>query len=207
MMIEFWNERYREAGWAYGMHPNQWMEKKLPIAPSNSHALFAAEGQGRNAVHAAQQGWNVSAFDLSEAGRERALGLAKEKEVELDYKISDALAIDYPKESFDLLVLIFAHFPAKRRTEIHRHLLELLRPGGHIIFEAYTKEQLVYQKEHQSGGPQQWDMLFNLEEIGRDFSTCDIIELEMGETVLAEGKYHQGRAHTLRFFGSKQRFI
>lgn len=203
-MIEFWNERYREEGWAYGMEPNQWLKKKLHPASSNAQALFAAEGQGRNAVYAAEQGWKVSAFDLSEAGRQRALELAREKGVELDYKISDALAVDHPKESFDLLVLIFAHFPAGKRMEIHRHLLELLRPGGLVIFEAYTKEQLAYQKAHQSGGPQQWEMLFNLEEIGREFSTCDIIELEMGETVLAEGKYHQGKAHTVRFIGCKR---
>ena len=41
--------------------------------------LFVCEGEGRNAVYAAQKNWDVTAFDLSEEGKNKALNLAQKK--------------------------------------------------------------------------------------------------------------------------------
>jgi hypothetical protein len=202
-MIEFWNERYKEEGWAYGKAPNEWFRKRLEQIDVPGRALFVAEGQGRNAVYAAGLSWEVSALDLSEEGRNRALQLAKSEGLEIDYRLEDAGSTSFQMASFDLLVLVFAHFPGNKSTDIHAHLLSLLKPGGDIIFEAYSKKQLAYQKLYQSGGPQDASMLLDLEEVGRDFKGCDILSLELGETHLNEGKYHIGKAHTIRFHGRK----
>jgi hypothetical protein len=63
-MKDFWNERY---GWdesAYGEQPNEYFKKQLAqLEPGE--ILMPAEGEGRNAVHAAKSGWHVKAFDTS----------------------------------------------------------------------------------------------------------------------------------------------
>ncbi len=85
-MRDFWNVRYSEEIYAYGTAPNVFFSSELKKLPPGK-ALFPAEGEGRNAVYAATCGWNVIAFDQSEAGKEKALQLAAKKGVEIDYAV------------------------------------------------------------------------------------------------------------------------
>jgi len=55
--------------------------------------LFPAEGEGRDAVYAAFQGWEVVAFDISNKGREKALNLAREKQVSVHDEVSGVLEV------------------------------------------------------------------------------------------------------------------
>ena len=72
-MLAHWNDRYSNPEYAYGTAPNEWFKEQLTHLPGKGRILLPAEGEGRNAVFAAKQGWEVSAFDPSEAGREKAL--------------------------------------------------------------------------------------------------------------------------------------
>jgi 2-polyprenyl-3-methyl-5-hydroxy-6-metoxy-1,4-benzoquinol methylase len=198
-MKQFWNERYNEDVFAYGTAPNQFLKDTIHFLPQGN-ILFVAEGEGRNAVFAAKKGLNVSAFDYSESGQQKALSLAQMHNVTIDYLVSDVLALPYEKESFDGLVLIFAHFPAEIRKEAHLKLLELLKPGGKIIFEAFGKEQLNYT----SGGPKDIDMLFSEEEVKNEFPVISFDRLSTEKIVLDEGLFHQGEGVVVRFIGTKK---
>ena len=80
---EKWNQNFSHPDYVYGKAPNVFLKQELDkLAPQT--ILFAAEGEGRNAVYAAQRGWKVSAFDISTAGRQKALRLAAENGVALD---------------------------------------------------------------------------------------------------------------------------
>ena len=81
-MKEFWNERYYENGYAYGEEANIFFkEELLKLKPGN--ILLPAEGEGRNAVFAAKQGWEVEAFDISDVGKEKAIQLARKNGVNI----------------------------------------------------------------------------------------------------------------------------
>lgn len=198
-MKQFWNERYDEDVFAYGTAPNQFLKDTIHFIPQGN-ILFVAEGEGRNAVFAAKKGLKVSAFDYSESGQQKALSLAQMHNVTIDYLVSDVLALPYEKESFDGLVLIFAHFPAEIRKHAHLKLLELLKPGGKIIFEAFGKEQLNYT----SGGPKDIDMLFSEEEVHNEFPAISFDSLSTEKIVLDEGLFHQGEGVVVRFIGTKK---
>ena len=60
-MKEFWNSRYQEKEYAYGLEPNLFFKSEL-IKLIPGKALFPAEGEGRNAVFAAKSGWEVTAL-------------------------------------------------------------------------------------------------------------------------------------------------
>jgi hypothetical protein len=67
-----WNERYANEEFAYGEEPNNYLKEQLTKLDAGK-ILFPAEGEGRNAVFAAKEGWTVSAFDISNEGLRKAL--------------------------------------------------------------------------------------------------------------------------------------
>jgi cyclopropane fatty-acyl-phospholipid synthase-like methyltransferase len=164
-MKEFWNQRYGRTEFAYGTFPNVFFANQLTdIKPGK--ALFPAEGEGRNAVFAAKNGWDVLAFDISEAGKTKAEQLAKTAGVQISYEVVAADQFSSEKESFDLLVLIFAHFPEAKRREFHRHLIQFLRPGGMLILEAFSKEHIHFNSANEkAGGPKDLSMLYAVDEL------------------------------------------
>jgi 2-polyprenyl-3-methyl-5-hydroxy-6-metoxy-1,4-benzoquinol methylase len=99
--------------------------------------LFPAEGEGRNAIYAATQGWNVNAFDQSIEGK--AQKLANKHDVAINYEVGEFQSIGYQENQFDAIALIYAHFPADKKSSYHKILTTYLRPGGIVIFEAFSK--------------------------------------------------------------------
>jgi 2-polyprenyl-3-methyl-5-hydroxy-6-metoxy-1,4-benzoquinol methylase len=197
-MNDFWNERYAEKEYAYGDLPNQFLKIQLDQLKAG-HILFVCEGEGRNAVYAAQQNWQVEAFDLSEEGKKKALLLAEQNKVSLTYQIQDAATVSYPENSFDAVALIYAHFPVAIRQAVHHKIMHWLKPEGIVILEAFNPMQL----ENTSGGPKELSMLYTPEMVQNDFKYLSIQQLSMETISLNEGKYHRGKADVIRFVGKK----
>ncbi|SHM08990.1 Methyltransferase domain-containing protein [Chryseobacterium contaminans] len=199
-----WDERYSSKKFAYGTEPNNYLREQLSqLQPGK--ILFPAEGEGRNAVFAVTQGWQVSAFDISEQGRQKALQLAEQNGVTIDYQVGELQTLDYHKEQFDVIALIYAHFPGDIKSSIHQMLDQYLRKGGFIIFEAFSKKHLEYiAKNEKVGGPKDIESLFSIEEIKADFPGYSIIELQETEIELQEGLFHNGTGSVIRFVGQKQ---
>ena len=203
-MKQFWDERYANREYAYGEEANKFLKQELEKLPAGT-ILFAAEGEGRNAVFAAKIGWEVSAFDISAEGRKKALELAKKNKVEIDYRIGELEELDYSNQYFDAIALIFAHFPTAIKSTYHKTLTNYLRKDGLVIFEAFSKKNLEYLSESNPvGGPKDVDMLFSIEEIKADFPGFEIIELEETQIELNEGLFHNGRGSVIRFVGRKK---
>ncbi len=204
MMKDFWNKRYSKQEFIYGETPNEYLKEKLSGMPAGK-ILFPAEGEGRNAVFAAAQGWEVSAFDQSEEGKKKAEVLADKNGVKIDYRISEVEHSYYPEASFDALVLIFAHFPGSRRKAWHRKLSTFVKKGGRLILEGFSKQHREKQQVNpRAGGPGDLDMLYDLDELVDDFEGFDFIEVYETETELNEGNYHQGKASVIRILATKK---
>lgn len=202
-----WDNRYKDHEFAYGKAPNSffevWLKKFEPGA-----VLMPADGEGRNGVFAAQLGWNVTSFDLSKEGQSKALQLAKERGVTLQYLVGEQAQLGLEKEKFDAIGLIYAHVSAEKKSIFHRELNDYLRPGGIVIFEAFSKKHLHFRNlDPKVGGPDDLNMLFSKSEIMADFENYDILMLEEEEIILNEGKYHNGRGSVIRFVGRKTAMI
>ncbi|KMQ64761.1 methyltransferase [Chryseobacterium angstadtii] len=201
--LERWNDRYKGEEFAYGTKPNTYLKEQLETLKPGS-ILFPAEGEGRNAVFAATQGWKVSAFDISSEGKNKALQLAGHHHVTIDYQIGELQTLNFQPEQFDAIALIYAHFPADIKSSIHKMLDRYLRQDGIIIFEAFSKSHLDYVARNEKvGGPKDIDSLFSIDEIRADFSNYSIIELEEKEIELSEGLFHNGTGSVIRFKGQK----
>ena len=198
-MKDFWNERYANKEYAYGIEPNRFLKEILETIPAGK-ILFPAEGEGRNGVYAAKKGFEVFAFDNSVEAKNKATMLAQKQNVKIDYQLCEFENLNYTENYFDVIALIFAHFPQNIRKSYHLKLLTYLKPNGLIIFEAFSKEQINFN----SGGPKQIEMLFSEEEIKNEFPNIEFKFLETIETNLDEGPFHQGRANVVRFIGTKK---
>jgi 2-polyprenyl-3-methyl-5-hydroxy-6-metoxy-1,4-benzoquinol methylase len=201
--IEKWNNRYRDNEYAYGEEPNNYLKEQLTVL-NVGNILFPAEGEGRNAVFAAGLGWTVHSFDISAAGRDKAMRLAEKHGVSIEYQVGELATLNYSPEQFDVIALIYAHFPANIKSIYHKQLSGYLRKGGVVIFEAFSKNHLRYISENPKvGGPTDIQALFSIEEIQADFAKYEIIELAEKEIELNEGLYHLGKGSVIRFVGRK----
>lgn len=198
MAKEFWDQRYAEKGFVYGHQPNFFFCKELgKLQPGR--LLLPGEGEGRNAVFAARRGWEVVAFDQSREGQRKALELAAQKKARIRYEVTTIDNFEATPESFDCLALIFVHFPSGERRQVHQKLMTYLKPGGTMIMEVFSKDQLG----RKSGGPQHLDFLYSKEDLREDFSVLATLDLEETETELKEGRYHEGMASVIRVIGKK----
>lgn len=194
-----WDLRFSGSEYVYGTDPNTFFAEQLESL-SIGNILFPCEGEGRNAVYAASKGWNTVAFDGSFQGKVKAENLANEKKVDIHYVLGNAETIEFPKDSFDAIVLIFAHFPDAIRSTIHQKMLTWLKPGGTLILEAFNPLQIPYT----SGGPKDISMLYTKQMMMSEFKDLSTIILSEEETALNEGPLHQGIAQVLRFVGRKR---
>ncbi|EJF54967.1 methyltransferase family protein [Saprospira grandis DSM 2844] len=203
-MKEFWNQRYGAEDFAYGRRPNRYFAAHLhDVEPGK--ILLIAEGEGRNAIFAAQNGWDVCACDLSEEGQEKALAWAKKEGLDLRYDLGDFGALDYPKESFDALGLVYAHFPPHLKVDYLRKAANLIKPGGLLLLEGFAKGHTVYQEKNPAvGGPKNVEMLFDKEEMLEIFSDFEFSILKEEVIELQEGLYHNGEAEVLRIMAQKK---
>lgn len=202
--LKMWDDRFGKNEYAYGIEPNDYLKEQLEKL-DKGNILFPAEGEGRNAVYAAKQGWKVSAFDLSKEGRKKALKLADENEVDIDYQIGELAELDYNNEQFDVIALVFAHFNAEIRSVYHDMLSKYLRKGGLLIIEAFSKKHLAFRNENPKvGGPRDLKTLCSIEEFKTDFKNFEIIELIEKEIELNEGNFHIGKGSVIRYLGRKK---
>jgi len=198
MTKEFWNERYADSAYIYGTEPNTYFRLKLDSI-SKGKLLLPAEGEGRNALYAASLGWQVDAFDYSELAKRKAEILAANAGLTLNYRIMAAEDMNLEPDSYDVIGLFYFHLPAELRLMVHKACIKALKPGGTILMEAFTPEQLQYN----SGGPKNETWLYTPEMIQSDFAELNIAELTKITIQLEEGEGHKGEASVLRLMAVK----
>lgn len=197
-MKSFWDERYSGDEFAYGTKPNVFFKEQIKnLSPGN--LLLPAEGEGRNAVYAALEGWKVIAFDQSEVARQKAEKLAMDFMVNINYEVCDQKDFDIDENYFDCVALIFVHMPIEFRDDFHQKMLRFLKPGGKLILEGFEKSQI----NNSTGGPKNTDMLFSKKELFNDFKSLKNISVSEDEVQLNEGKFHNGISSIIRLTGIK----
>lgn len=203
-MKEFWDERYAKEEFAYGEMPNKFFKEQIDqLKPGR--ILLPADGEGRNGVYAATENWEVEAFDISKSGKDKADKLAESKNVTISFNVGPLESQSYQKNSFDVIALIFAHFPSNLKEKYHETFVNLLKPGGKIILEAFSKDHLkLSSKNPEVGGPKDIDILYSVDEIKKYFDGFQFEILKQEEVELLEGKYHKGLSSVVRFVGTKQ---
>ena len=197
--VNFWDERYSSHEYIYGTEPNIFFKECIDRAAVGGKLLLPGEGEGRNAVYAAKLGWYVDAFDQSKCGQIKALKLASNNNVSINYSVIDLINFRPNNDYYDMAANIFVHLDSETRFIFHNKIISSVKNGGKIILELFSKNQLG----KNSGGPQDAKMLCSIEEIRNDFKELKILILEEKTIYLDESDKHRGEASVIRFIGEK----
>jgi hypothetical protein len=193
-----WNQRYATEEFVYGTSPNSFLVQNTHYL--TSPVLSLAEGEGRNAVYLASQGLEVLGVDGSEMGLAKAEKLAASRSLTIQTQVVDLATYLPPANTFGSVISIFAHLPSPLRKRLYPLVEASLKPGGIIVLEAYTKEQLA----RNTGGPKDPDMLIGCADLAREFPNLEIILSQEIEREVIEGKFHTGLASVVQFVGRKK---
>src|SRR5690348_15769107 len=135
-----WDKRYSSEEYAYGKAPNDFLVEKYNHIPKGK-ILSLAEGEGRNAVFLAKQGYSVTAVDASQVGLGKAKTLAKANGVAIELVQADLARFDIGENRWDGIVSIFCPLPSSLRKELHKRVVAGLKSNGVFLLEAYTPNQ------------------------------------------------------------------
>lgn len=111
-----WDERYTEEGFAYGTEPNDFLKAEYSRIPKGGRVLCLAEGEGRNAVFLARQGYAVTAVDQSAVGLQKAKNFAAEHDVDITTEVANLADYELGTEAWDGIVSISAHVPPDKKS-------------------------------------------------------------------------------------------
>jgi len=198
MNPDFWNERYAEELFAYGEAPNDFLASVAGRLPPE-RTLEIGCGQGRNAVFLAQRGMLVTAVDSAGVGLDRGRELAARRHVDVEWILHDLATFDPGHGCWEVIVAIFVHLPADLRRVVHARLVEALAPGGFLVLEAYTPDQLA----RGTGGPPVASMLMSLDDLRDEFVGLDFVHAEELIRPVTEGAYHTGDAAVVQIVARK----
>jgi SAM-dependent methyltransferase len=186
-----WNQRFAGDEFLFGTDPNDWLRENVHHLPPGGRVLCVADGEGRNSVWLAKQGFVVEAFDIADVGVEKARRLAAREGVHVHYRVADCDAYAWPEAAYDGVAAIFVQFadPAMRRRLFAR-VVTSLRDGGVLVLQGYTPKQL----EYRTGGPPHASHLYTETMLREAFAALEIVALREYEADVAEGRGHHGRS-------------
>lgn len=197
-----WDARFGGDDFLFGSAPNAYLASCRPLLAAGQTALAVADGEGRNSVWLAQQGLLVDAFDLSAVGVAKAGQLAQRAGVAVKLHVTDCDGWDWRVEQYDVVAAIFIQFagPALRQR-LFDNIIATLKPGGLLILQGYTPQQLDYN----TGGPGLAAHLYTVPMMRAAFRALEILDLREYDSVLAEGRGHAGNSALLGLVARKRR--
>lgn len=200
MSNTFWDSNYAAADYKYGTDPNTFLVGNAHLIKEASTVLVPGDGEGRNSIWLARQGFKVIAQDGSEVGQAKAKLLAKTHDVTPEFILADLATWEPEPASVDAVVLTYVHLPPEIRRSVHRRIANALKPDGILILEAFHPRQL----SKTSGGPKSEDMLYTRAMLRDDFEDLIVEECSSEvEVILNEGSGHHGSAYVTRFVGNR----
>ncbi|GAB14534.1 putative methyltransferase [Arthrobacter globiformis NBRC 12137] len=137
-----WDEMYRSRPRVWSGRPNpQLVAEAAGLEPGT--ALDLGCGEGADALWLAEQGWAVTAVDVSAVALERAeqhaAGSAAGSRITWLQRDLDAWA---PTEQFDLVSAQFLHSTEAPWQRPHRVAADAVRPGGTLLIVGHHPEGL-----------------------------------------------------------------
>ncbi len=194
-----WNDRYGQSEYYYGTEPNTFLVDQVNQIKKNEKILCLAEGEGRNAVFLAKNGFQVTAVDSSQVGLDKLAELAQKNNVVIETVCCDLNAFIFESNYWSGIVSIWCHLPSELRAKVHKGVVSSLKPGGVFILEAYRPEQLNFK----TGGPQNADLMPTLSQIVAELPGLKPVMAREIERSISEGIGHQGMSAVVQFVGTK----
>jgi SAM-dependent methyltransferase len=193
-----WDQRYDCDEYVYGIAPNDFLVS-MAGRLSGEKLLCLGEGEGRNAVWLAEQGFRVTAVDASAVGLDKARRLARDRGVKIDTVRADLADFPVGSAAWDGVISIFCHLPPDLRADLHRRVVGGLKPGGRFLLEAYTPAQLLLG----TGGPPVAELMMRASDLVQELAGLRFLHLEEREREIHEGNLHRGTGAVVQLLAER----
>jgi SAM-dependent methyltransferase len=187
-----WDNRYDREMYIYGKEPIQFLRDRV-AGLGGGKALCLAAGEGRNAVYLAQQGFDVTAVDISGVGLRKAAQLAAEQGVTLTTLVADLTTFDLGESRWDLITAIYYYQP-----DLFPKIQKALRPGGRFLLETFS----IDNPEIAPFGPKNPDYLARPNELPSLLPNLRLRFYEDAVIDLHDGM-HEGKGAIIRLIAQK----
>jgi SAM-dependent methyltransferase len=138
-----WDQKYAKEEYVFGKTPVKFLAENIDYLPNGGLVLDMGMGEGRNAVFLARHGLNVIGVDISSVAIRKAKALADEFGVKIEGVVASMTQYPIKPESYDAILCIYY----LDRTLIKK-MVQWLKPGGILIFESHTSNQLKYEPHY-----------------------------------------------------------
>lgn len=195
----FWEETYanKEVS-TFQVGPTSDIAKFYSLFSVNSKVLDVGCGEGRNSIFLAEQGQNVDAFDISEAGIEKAKYISKTKNIVVNFFVQDIGLFKFEKEYDVVLSHGVLHLPEKVvRDRFIDEVQKYTRNGGYNAIGIFTNrlpatpDNAPFTKSLFNVGEllekyKGWEIIFHDEGTFKDVHPGNIHHEHAFETVIAK---------------------
>jgi tellurite methyltransferase len=145
-MINPYDTKYDQESYYWGVRPSPICFEVLKLLPPDRplRLLDIGCGEGRDAVFFARNGYEVSAFDLSEKGVEKTRLLADRCRVQVKAFRADLNSFRL-EEEYDILYStgVLHHIPRLNRQEIFENYKRMTRTGGLNAFSVFVTKPFI----------------------------------------------------------------
>jgi thioredoxin reductase/SAM-dependent methyltransferase len=177
-----WDHRYG-GNQIWSGNPNGALVAEVSGAPSGT-ALDVGAGEGGDALWLAEQGWQVTATDISPRGLDRIAALATQRNLPISCLYADANALyAYGTAKFDL---VSAHYASIPRTPDERGLhnvVNAVAPGGLLLVVSHDLEAMrAHAATHENSRPFDPDAYVRVEDFVNTLTNKSEWTIEVNET-------------------------
>jgi SAM-dependent methyltransferase len=142
---DYWDGRYRSRPVVWSGRPNPHLIAEASgLVPGTAADIGA--GEGADACWLAEQGWRVTAVDLSTVALERAAdharGLGAEIADRISWQQADLAEWSPPEGGFDLVSAHFIQLPTALREPVYAGLAAAVAPGGTLLIVGHHPSDL-----------------------------------------------------------------
>lgn len=194
MVKNVWDKSFEIDDFVYGREANVFIKEEAKRFKPASKIACLAEGEGRNAVHLAKLGHDVTAYDISSVGLKKAESLAKSNHVSINTKQINLIEEDLPENMYDYGILVFGHVHQDNQAKLINNLIQTVKKGGLIMFEVYSDAQISYN----TGGPGRVEYLYDPKTVLEIIKPYECLHFYYGESERYEGYRHHGKCHLIQ---------
>ena len=143
----FWDERYGSVERTWSGRPNQRLVEVV-TGMTPGRALDLGAGEGGDAAWLAQQGWQVTAVDVSQVALDRAAASVGDDRI--TWRQADLRSwTPAPDLEVDLATMCFLHLPHPPHGRLIDQLARAVRPGGTMVHISHHRDDIAVGR---------WDM-------------------------------------------------